>query len=67
MCLLQLQEADIIENLEEMCDPDTEAGDWITAIDLQEKDDKLVLVEMGNVGGPWMPLMARMPPKWVSL
>jgi len=32
-----------------MCDPDTEAGDWITMIDLQEKDDKLQLVEMGKV------------------
>ena len=33
-----------------MCDPDSDSGDWITTIDLQEKGDKLQLVEMSDVG-----------------
>ena len=45
----QFQEADIIQYLEDMCDPDSKAGEWITAIDLQEKEDELHLVEMGKV------------------
>lgn len=47
----QLTEDAIIEGLEKMCDPDKEAGEWITKIDLQEEGDKLKLVDMDGVGG----------------
>ncbi len=54
---MQMCEADIIELLEEICDPDTDNGDWITEFDLQENGDKLELVDMRSVcvprvGGP---------------
>jgi hypothetical protein len=39
--------------LEEMCDPDKAAGEWITNIDLQENGDKLQLVEMPQVQCEW--------------
>lgn len=46
---MQVTEADIIDKLETMCNTDKEAGEWITQIDLQEEDDKLKLVDMGQV------------------
>lgn len=46
----QFQEADIIDRLEKICDPDKEAGEWITMVDLQEEGDKLKVVDMGHVG-----------------
>lgn len=47
---MQLEEADIIERLEKMCDPDTDQGDWISQFDLVEQGDTLKLVDMGVVG-----------------
>jgi len=41
-----MREADILDMLEGMCDPDAEGGDWITYIDLQEDGTKLRLVDM---------------------
>eukprot|EP01026_Neomeris_dumetosa_P026829 TRINITY_DN2183_c0_g1_i1.p1 TRINITY_DN2183_c0_g1~~TRINITY_DN2183_c0_g1_i1.p1 ORF type:complete len:299 (-),score=34.13 TRINITY_DN2183_c0_g1_i1:226-1122(-) len=40
-----LKEIDIIEMMEKITDPDADEGEWITQIDIQEKGDKLVLVE----------------------
>ena len=68
--LLQFHESDIIESLEEMCDPDTDAGEWITRIDLQEKGDKLQLVEMAYVSGlleqrgSWTPCDVHLPSRY---
>ncbi len=45
----QVTEADIIENLEKMCNPDVEAGEWVSKIDLQEEGTELKLVDMGQV------------------
>jgi hypothetical protein len=45
----QLQEADIIDKLEKICDPDRPAGEWITHYDLQEDGDQLKMVDMGQV------------------
>lgn len=45
----QKQEDELLEELESICDPDTDAGDWITHFDLQEKGSKLELVPMGKV------------------
>lgn len=47
--VLQKQEDELLEELESICDPDTDAGDWITHFDLQEKGSKLELVPMGKV------------------
>eukprot|EP01025_Chloroclados_australasicus_P052972 TRINITY_DN6194_c0_g1_i1.p2 TRINITY_DN6194_c0_g1~~TRINITY_DN6194_c0_g1_i1.p2 ORF type:complete len:303 (-),score=37.63 TRINITY_DN6194_c0_g1_i1:401-1246(-) len=41
-----LKEIDIIELVEKLSDPDTDEGEWITSIDIQEKGDKLELKEM---------------------
>eukprot|EP00983_Pelagomonas_calceolata_P100256 1158546-Pelagomonas_calceolata.AAC.3 len=49
---LQLHEDAIIEGLEKMCDPDKEAGEWLTKIDIVEDGDQLKLVEMDEVSGP---------------
>lgn len=46
----QLSEADILDRLEKMCDPDTDEGEWISRFDIQESKDKLVLKDMGVVG-----------------
>uniref|UniRef100_A0A7S0RYT4 Saposin B-type domain-containing protein n=1 Tax=Chlamydomonas leiostraca TaxID=1034604 RepID=A0A7S0RYT4_9CHLO len=46
----KFQEADIIDRLEKICDPDKDAGEWINMIDLQEDGDKLKVVDMGQVG-----------------
>lgn len=46
-----MTEGDIIESLELMCEPDKEAGLWITYVDLVETGDKLKLVDQGRVGG----------------
>ena len=45
----QLQEGDIIERLEKMCNPDSEQGEWLNQLDIQEEGDKLKLVDMGQV------------------
>ncbi|GAX82084.1 hypothetical protein CEUSTIGMA_g9512.t1 [Chlamydomonas eustigma] len=44
------RESDVLDMLEEICDPDTAAGEWITNIDLQETGDRLQLVEMPQSG-----------------
>lgn len=49
--MIQLKEADIIDRLEKMCDPDKLAGSWIANFDIQEDGDKLKLVDMGTVRG----------------
>lgn len=46
---LQLSESDIMESLETMCDPDTEAGDWLNFLDLQEDGDRLKVTTMSGV------------------
>ncbi|KAJ9526955.1 hypothetical protein QJQ45_025337 [Haematococcus lacustris] len=44
----QMTEAAIMDSLEKMCDPDREAGEWITHQDLQEEGKQLKLVDMGQ-------------------
>lgn len=46
---MQLAEADILEKLEKMCDPDAEAGEWIAHYDLVESGDVLKVQDMGQV------------------
>lgn len=46
----QAQEADILEDLESMCDPDSDSGEWITKIDLLEEGSQLTLKPMGIPG-----------------
>ncbi len=50
---MQLHEDAIIEGLEKMCDPDKEAGEWLTKIDIVEDGEQLKLVEMDEVGHRW--------------
>ena len=38
----QVEEFQILEMLESLCDPDEEDGEWITRIDLVEDGEKLV-------------------------
>lgn len=45
----QVNEADVLERLEKMCDPETDAGDWITHIDIVEKGSQLELKDTGMV------------------
>lgn len=47
--LLQLEEADIIEHLEKMCDPSKPEGAWISHYDIVEKGRELKLVDTGKV------------------
>ncbi|KAL6762700.1 hypothetical protein V8C86DRAFT_2513742 [Haematococcus lacustris] len=46
----KMTEAAIMDSLEKMCDPDREAGEWITHQDLQEEGKQLKLVDMGQPG-----------------
>ena len=41
---------DLITHVESMCDPDTDAGEWINRIDLREKGPWLLLMDMKQVG-----------------
>jgi hypothetical protein len=45
----QLQEADIIEVLELMCDPDSKHGEWLLKMDMVEQGDTLRVVNTGQV------------------
>lgn len=47
----QLQEADVLTTLETMCDPDTDAGDWVTRYDIVEdtQGEALKLHDTGKV------------------
>ncbi|KAF5831901.1 hypothetical protein DUNSADRAFT_12412 [Dunaliella salina] len=45
----KLHEDAIIDGLEKMCDPDKEAGEWLTKIDIVEDGEQLKLVEMDEV------------------
>lgn len=47
--MTQVSEADVLEQLEKMCDPDTDPGDWITQIDIVEKGSQLELKDTGAV------------------
>lgn len=49
MLVTQVSEADVLEQLEKMCDPDTDPGDWITQIDIVEKGSQLELKDTGAV------------------
>lgn len=46
---LQLSEADIIEELERMCNPMVYEGLWITHYDMVENGDKIDIVDKGQV------------------
>ena len=46
---VQLHEDAVIEGLEKMCDPDKDAGEWLTKIDIVEEGDQLKLVDMDGV------------------
>lgn len=46
----KLAEMDIIEAIEKLTDPLRTEGHWISSTDLQEKGDKLQLVNMGKLG-----------------
>eukprot|EP00199_Chlamydomonas_sp_CCMP681_P005464 CAMPEP_0119107866 /NCGR_PEP_ID=MMETSP1180-20130426/12000_1 /TAXON_ID=3052 ORGANISM="Chlamydomonas cf sp, Strain CCMP681" /NCGR_SAMPLE_ID=MMETSP1180 /ASSEMBLY_ACC=CAM_ASM_000741 /LENGTH=243 /DNA_ID=CAMNT_0007093413 /DNA_START=60 /DNA_END=787 /DNA_ORIENTATION=+ len=46
----KLEEADIIEGLEKMCDPDLDQGDWISQFDLSEDGDTLRMIDVGMHG-----------------
>ncbi|PNW84622.1 hypothetical protein CHLRE_03g151700v5 [Chlamydomonas reinhardtii] len=46
----KVPEADILERVEKMCDPDTDDGEWITKYDIVEEDSALVLKDTGAVG-----------------
>lgn len=39
----KLAEFDVIEKVEKMCDPETTAGEWITYLDMAERDDRVKL------------------------
>lgn len=41
---------DLITHVESMCDPDTDAGEWINRIDLREKGPWLLLMDMKQIG-----------------
>lgn len=47
----QISEADVLERLERMCNPDQNEGDWITMYDIVEQGTNLQLKDMGLVGG----------------
>lgn len=49
----QLDEAELIEKLEKMCNPDAADGEWITQLDLVEEGSKLEVKDMGKVGVVW--------------
>lgn len=46
---VQFSEADMIETMEKMCNPEVDEGEWITKIDLVEDGSKLKLVDVGTV------------------
>ncbi|GFR41907.1 hypothetical protein Agub_g2698, partial [Astrephomene gubernaculifera] len=46
----KVAEADILERVEKMCDPDQDAGDWITRYDIVEQDTTLQLKDTGRLG-----------------
>ncbi|MEW5302190.1 MAG: hypothetical protein WDW36_004995 [Sanguina aurantia] len=48
----KLQEGDVLTTLETMCDPDTDAGDWITRYDIVEdrQNEALRLRDTGRMG-----------------
>ena len=55
--VVQMHESDIMEDLEAMCDPDTDGGDWINFLDLQEEGTKLNVVPMGKASDlPTLPV-----------
>lgn len=45
----KLTEAAIFDQLEVMCDPAKDAGEWISHLDIQEDGDRLRVVEMTGV------------------
>lgn len=45
----QIQEADVLEGLERMCNPEEGSGDWITRYDISEGEDELKLYDVGSV------------------
>jgi hypothetical protein len=50
----QLTEADIIEKLEQLCNPTRSEGEWIRNFDMVEKRDGTIeLKDMGKVRGGW--------------
>lgn len=46
----KVKEDVILDNLEKMCDPDLDEGDWISMIDIVEDGDKLKLVDTHQIG-----------------
>jgi hypothetical protein len=53
----QAKEADILERIEKMCDPDQDAGDWITQLDIVENEDKLLIKDTGLVSTAAFPCL----------
>lgn len=47
---LKVKEADILERIEKMCDPDQDEGDWITRYDIVESAVALKLHDTGAMG-----------------
>eukprot|EP00798_Chlamydomonas_sp_ICE-L_P021036 gene21036-27906_t len=46
----KFSEADILDKLESMCKPDLEPGEWINSLSIAHEDNKLKVVEMGQMG-----------------
>jgi len=46
----KLKEADIMDKLEGVCDPEKDEGEWVTHFDLVEENHRLKLKDMGGVG-----------------
>jgi hypothetical protein len=47
--ITQLEEGDIIEKLEQLCDASRPEGEWLRMVDIVEAGDALELKDMGKV------------------
>ena len=63
--MIQVKEADILERIEKMCDPDQDDGDWITRYDIVESADALKLHDTGSVSA-WRSRQAQPTPARMS-
>jgi hypothetical protein len=55
VCAQQLEESDIIDHLEKMCDPDSADGAWILKQDMVETGDTIEVVDVGQVRSSSIP------------